>query len=97
MSVKAARYNFSRRVKDVVYAKTGGRCFYCGKKIENEDILDEGGGVVTVRHHWNVDHKIPVSRHGTNAIENLVPACFSCNAEKGTMTDEEFVLWRATR
>jgi 5-methylcytosine-specific restriction endonuclease McrA len=36
------------------------------------------------------DHRIPLARGGSNAIENLVPACRSCNARKRLMTEEEF-------
>lgn len=39
----------------------------------------------------HVDHKTPRARGGTNDIENLVPACASCNIAKGMMTVEE---WR---
>ena len=30
-----------------------------------------------------VDHKIPVSRGGTDDIDNLTTACFKCNRGKG--------------
>lgn len=38
----------------------------------------------------HVDHKTPLSRGGTDAIDNLVPACMRCNIRKGVMTFEEF-------
>jgi len=37
------------------------------------------------------DHKTPLSRGGTNYIENLIPSCRPCNARKHTRTYEEFV------
>ena len=91
----AKRYNFGDKKKMEIYGKTGGRCYYCGKGLVNEDLLDWGGKVVTTRHHWNVDHMTPVSRGGTNDNENLVPACVSCNSFKGTMTADEFIAARA--
>ena len=87
----AKRYNFSEKKRKDVWSKTGGKCYYCGTQLENEDILDWGGKVVTTRHHWDIDHMIPVSRGGTNDTSNLVPACLSCNGKKGTMTADEFV------
>ena len=37
-----------------------------------------------------VDHRIPLSRGGTNAIDNVLPACRTCNTQKGQMTETEF-------
>lgn len=37
-----------------------------------------------------VDHLIPISRGGTDDIENIVPACLLCNARKNNKTAEEF-------
>jgi 5-methylcytosine-specific restriction endonuclease McrA len=36
------------------------------------------------------DHRTPLSRGGSNAIENMLPACRRCNAKKHQMTEEEF-------
>jgi 5-methylcytosine-specific restriction endonuclease McrA len=40
-----------------------------------------------------IDHVIPVSKGGSNALENLAPACRGCNASKRNRTPEE---WRET-
>lgn len=37
-----------------------------------------------------VEHRIPLSRGGTNWPSNLAPACKSCNCKKGTKTEFEF-------
>ena len=38
-----------------------------------------------------IDHKTPLSRGGSNELTNLVPACRSCNRNKGTKTAEEWI------
>mgnify|MGYP001573819643 CR=1 FL=1 len=37
------------------------------------------------------DHKIPISRGGSDDISNIVPACHSCNAKKQAKTASEFL------
>ena len=37
-----------------------------------------------------VEHRVPLCRGGTNSIENIVPACLSCNMRKHRLTEEEF-------
>lgn len=36
------------------------------------------------------DHRVPLSRGGSNWPSNLVPACQSCNSSKGAMTESEY-------
>lgn len=46
------------------YESQGGKCWWCGKPVGN---------------NYHVDHRIPLSRGGTNNPENLVIACPFCN------------------
>jgi 5-methylcytosine-specific restriction endonuclease McrA len=41
-----------------------------------------------------VEHKIPISRGGSNEYENLEIACERCNCSKNNKTVEEFLLMR---
>lgn len=86
----AARKRLSEVSERKVYNKANGKCFYCGDKLEYEDMLDWGGKVVTTRRHWEIDHFVPMSRGGTDNMDNYAPACKSCNGCKGTQTVEEF-------
>ena len=36
------------------------------------------------------DHKLPLSRGGTDDIMNIIPACRPCNSKKRTKTADEF-------
>lgn len=53
-------------------------CFYCGDVLLPRE----------------VEHRVPLSRGGTNAISNFVAACVSCNSDKRGKHVHE---WRAYR
>lgn len=64
------------------------RCYYCN--IETVADLDKKFHRLATQK----DHLVPVSRGGSNAIENVVVSCRTCNQAKGTMTADEFFEWR---
>lgn len=53
------------------------RCAYCGR---SDVSLTE-------------DHATPLARGGSDLIDNIVPACGSCNSRKRDLTAEEFREW----
>ena len=59
-----------------LWRKGDQRCHYCRRVLKFRDV--------------HRDHMIPVSRRGSNAIENVVGCCPDCNNEKGTMTAAEY-------
>jgi 5-methylcytosine-specific restriction endonuclease McrA len=44
-----------------------------------------------------VEHRIPLSRGGANSIDNIIPACGSCNRAKHQLTEAEFRARREPR
>lgn len=73
----ANRRTFTEYEKKTIYANGNGRCALCGKPIEFK--------------HMTIDHKTPLSRGGTNALDNLQPACRVCNFMKQDMLMDELV------
>ena len=78
----------TKGLRQRVYLKYGGRCAYCGCKLNC--------GPST---HMHVDHFIPVQRGDLGSkerikkaenIEKLNPACGRCNRYKSTMSLEIF-------
>jgi predicted GTPase len=55
-------------------------CYYCKNRVG--------------KYSMTADHLIPLSRGGTNRIENLVISCKRCNNEKGSMTLEEYLQYK---
>jgi len=56
------------RMRQYVWRKSEGRCWYCGQKLDPWD--------------FHIDHFTPKSKGGSNQYENLVPACPNCNIVK---------------
>ena len=72
-----ARKAIPQSVRKAVYQKYGGRCAYCGCKLEYKDM--------------QVDHMVSVYwNNGGNEIENLMPACRMCNFYKSTFSIDKF-------
>ena len=63
-----------KRLSDQVKNRDGSVCQYCGAYAP-------GGGA---------DHVVPLSRGGTDALDNLVWACRECNSSKGDKTPKEW-------
>ena len=59
-----------------VYLRDGGRCLYCGKKVSLGSM--------------SFDHVIPRNQGGKTCWENVVIACYSCNAKKGARHPNKF-------
>lgn len=59
-------------------ALLGGCCVYCGR-----------ADLPLTR-----DHRIPLTRGGSNNIANILPACGPCNSAKHNQTDSEFLARR---
>jgi hypothetical protein len=46
---------------------------------------------------FHIDHKMPLSRGGTNDMENLQLLCPTCNMSKGAKTHDEYLKFIAER
>lgn len=77
-SRKAVRPAIPLEVRRAVIERDGFICVYCG---------DAEGP-------FQLDHRTPWIRRGKHTVENLCVSCRFCNASKGSLTDEEFLIWR---
>ena len=71
----AKRRRLTPAERHTIYDKMGGHCAYCGCELKYEDM--------------QVDHVIPLmgwSVQGPDTLENMLPACRSCNHYKSSMT-----------
>ena len=83
---KVAEWGQTRRAVNIGRVKRGtvarllesqrGLCVYCGEPIPP----------------YHLDHKLPVSRGGTNSADNLHLTCPRCNLRKSALTHEEFLV-----
>lgn len=70
------RRKLSRQERQAVYDKCNGHCAYCGIELPIS--------------RMQVDHVDPISLTGEDVMENMLPACRSCNNYKHSMTLEKF-------
>lgn len=52
-----------------------GKCWYCGKSIETE---------------YHIEHRVPLSRGGSNDLSNIVLSCPACNLSKANKLPHEW-------
>ncbi len=64
---------------DQIYRKTSGYCHLCHSKLSQKNHGQHG-----MRGAWHVEHSVPRAKGGTDHLNNLKPACISCNFDKGT-------------
>ncbi len=78
------RGKFPLSVGLFLYEQQNGLCYYCGENL-----------LVSIVSYWSVDidHKQPVSKEGTNELDNLCITCLYCNRAKNNKTEEEFRKW----
>ena len=70
--------------QQAVWNKTDGRCWYCGKELERSDSYQD------FKNRFVPDHMVPKCQGGSNDLDNLVPACWSCNSKKAGKNVEEY-------
>ena len=71
------RILFSDNVRSELVTRQNEKCLYCNKP------LFYGYAII--------EHKIPLSRGGTNEKDNLAATCFECDFLKGAQTADEFM------
>lgn len=70
------RRKLSKSERMQVYEKCNGHCAYCGCELEYKNM--------------QVDHVEPIRHGGKDELENMLPACRSCNHYKSMMDIETF-------
>ena len=73
------RRRLTKAERLTVYNKTGGHCAYCGCELRFADM--------------QVDHVVPIngwSEQGGDTLDNMLPACQSCNHYKSRSTLDGF-------
>lgn len=80
--------NLPAWTSDKMRARDGGdsRCVFCGQHSGDPHPYFKDMRLT----RFEIEHVIPVSRGGSNDLENLVWACRPCNRLKRTMTGDEF-------
>lgn len=71
---RESRIPFSRNIRDKVFKRDGYRCVRCGASNKEKRL--------------EVDHIIPISRGGTNDMDNLQTLCWECNKDKGAVVPD---------
>jgi len=74
---RTAKYSITPEKVKRAFEKTNGVCPYCPAEITETS--------------FSLDHIKPVSKGGTNHLNNLIGCCRSCNSRKGNLSLNEFL------
>lgn len=80
--------NYLRAFGDILAARNGWRCQYCGAALVPYGVTSSDSGFYVKRtlkpgyRMATVDHINPRSKGGGNELANLALACWECNHEK---------------
>lgn len=67
-----------------LYDRDGGRCALCGMVCDwNDHEVRDDGTFIAFDRYPSIDHKLPLSRGGLHAWDNVQLACRACNYKKG--------------
>lgn len=72
-------FQATRTVRAAIYAREGGRCFYCLSRLTPMTRC--------------IDHVVPCVRKGRNSYRNLVACCAECNSQKAARHAGDFLRW----
>ena len=67
----------TRKIRQSIYEKTQGHCYLCGEYVEFKS--------------FEVEHKKPISKGGTDDFDNLFCSCHLCNKIKNNIFYEDFM------
>ena len=62
-----------------IYDKTDGYCHICHSKLSFANYGNHG-----TKGAWHIEHSVPKAKGGSDHLNNLYPACITCNLDKGT-------------
>lgn len=79
------RKKLTQNERKAVYAKTNGHCAYCGCKIPFKGF--HADHVKCLRNYEYMDDILGIK---INSVQNMLPACKSCNLYKSTYDLETF-------
>lgn len=84
--------SYTKEQLDRIYRKTSGYCHLCHAKLSRKNHGQEGE-----RGAWHVDHSVPRAKGGTDHLNNLKPACISCNLDESAKTSRTARGWKGKK
>lgn len=67
---KSKRESRGLRLRFKILQRDNFTCKYCGRNVKDNNVK------------LHVDHKIPISKGGSNNVDNLITSCSDCNIGK---------------